>query len=101
MEWARKFKEKFAEPAGNTLGGIRLKVIHDLLEREQPMLTGIFSTFETLEGAVQKYVDQEFDQHLKDLVARQEMTDTARTDIEAFLKDCDPSAGLMTKIHDQ
>ena len=96
------------------MGGIRLKVIHDLLEREQPMLTGIFSTeeqqgrcpvvgamFETLEEAVQRYVDQEFDRHLKDLVARQEMMDTARTDIEAFLKDCDPSAGLMTKIHDQ
>lgn len=113
-EWARKFKEKFAEPAGNTLGGIRLKVIHYLLEREQPMLTGIFSTeeqqgrcpvvgamFETLEEAIQRYVDNEFDRHLKDLVARQEMRDTARTDIEAFLKDCDPSAGLMTKIHDQ
>ena len=109
VEWANSFREKFAEPAGNTLGGIRLKVIHDILQREQPMLTGIFSTaeqaggcpvagamFESIEESVQRYVDEDFDRHLKDLMARKTLKAAARSDIEKFL-----TAELMTRIRDR
>jgi hypothetical protein len=44
QEWVESLREEFAEPAGNPLEGIRLRVIHELLRREQHMLVGIFST---------------------------------------------------------
>ncbi len=47
---SNSFQKQFAEPAGNPLGGVRLQVINDYLQREQPALTGVFTTQTPHEG---------------------------------------------------